>query len=159
MLRFILYLRDHIWSQDLKVGAQRNVGCCIVISSAVVKAIAEKEKCHLHSGSSHFYKDVCVSVCVCTLLNYQKGMYTNADTEALTVTATYRVEARWDQGERKMLSQRLKYVGENTLHTFFTKLCEGVVSEVFEHQSLECLPLRNSTADKEGTEQQEIKCK
>lgn len=89
-------------------------------------------------------------------------MYTNADTEALTVTATYRVEVRWDQGERKMLSQRQKYVGENTLHTFFTKLCEGVVStkpkkksEVFEHQSLECLPLRNSTADKEGTEQQQ----
>lgn len=99
---------------------------CNFLSSC--KSYCRKRKCHLHSGSSHFYKDVCVSVCACTLLNYQKAMYTNADTEALTVTATYRVEVRWDQGEREMLSQRQKYVGENTLHTFFTKLCEGVVS-------------------------------
>lgn len=112
---------------------------CNFLSSC--KSYCRKRKCHLHSGSSHFYKDVCVSVCACTLLNYQKAMYTNADTEALTVTATYRVEVRWDQGEREMLSQRQKYVGENTLHTFFTKLCEGVVSTK-PKKSLRCLNTR-----------------
>lgn len=121
--------------------------------SVVVKAVAETSA--TYSQWFHSLSQRCF--CVRALLNYQKGMYTNADTGALTVTATYRVEVRWDQGERKTLSPRQKYVGENTLHKFFIKPCEAVVStqtkkkkspEVSEHRSLESSPFWNSAAGK-----------